>query len=45
MNGTMMSAESIKKLIREIIDEEDPYNPFSDQKIASILKQKGVSSQ
>jgi len=43
MNGTMMSAESIKKLIREIIDEEDPYNPFSDQKIASILKQKGVS--
>jgi len=43
VNGTMTSAESIKKLIREIIDGEDPYNPFSDQKIAGMLKQKGIS--
>jgi len=43
VNGTMTSAESIKKMIRETIEEEDPYNPLSDQKIAAILKQKGIS--
>ena len=43
VNGTMTSAESTKKLIREIIEGEDSYNPLSDQKIADILKQKGIS--
>jgi RNA polymerase sigma-54 factor len=43
VNGTMTSAESIKKIIREIIEGEDSYNPLSDQKIADILKQKGIS--
>lgn len=42
-NGTSTSSESIKKMIQEIIDTEDPYNPLSDQKIADILKDKGIS--
>lgn len=43
VNGTMTSAESIKKIIREIIEGEDPYNPLSDQKIADVLKEKGIT--
>lgn len=43
VNGTMTSAESIKKIIREIIEGEDSHNPLSDQKLADILKEKGIS--
>ena len=28
---------SVKELIREIIDSEDPHNPYSDQAIADLL--------
>jgi len=42
-NGTMTSAESIKRIMREMIEGEDPYNPLSDQKIADILNEKGVT--
>ncbi len=43
VNGTTTSSESIKKMMQEMIEEEDPYNPLSDQKIADILKEKGIS--
>ncbi|HOQ29591.1 MAG TPA: RNA polymerase sigma-54 factor, partial [Armatimonadota bacterium] len=31
------SSLSVKELIREIIDSEDPHNPYSDQAIADLL--------
>jgi RNA polymerase sigma-54 factor len=42
-NGTSTSSESIKKRMREIINGEDSHNPLSDQKIADMLKAKGIS--
>ncbi|MDD4569865.1 MAG: RNA polymerase factor sigma-54 [Tepidanaerobacteraceae bacterium] len=42
-NGTSTSSESIKKRIQEMINCEDSYNPLSDQKIADLLKNKGIS--
>lgn len=40
--GTMVSAESIKKTMQEIIDAEDPREPLNDQQIADILHRRGV---
>ncbi|GBF35518.1 RNA polymerase sigma-54 factor RpoN [Desulfocucumis palustris] len=41
-SGTMTSAESIKKMLQEIVASEDSANPFNDQKIAEIFKQRGI---
>ncbi|MDO7787916.1 RNA polymerase factor sigma-54 [Desulforamulus aquiferis] len=40
--GDQVSAESLKKLLQEIIQDEDQANPLSDQKIAEIFGQRGV---
>jgi RNA polymerase sigma-54 factor len=40
--GAAISAESIKKTLREIVDGEDTKKPLNDQQIADILKRKGV---
>jgi RNA polymerase sigma-54 factor len=40
--GDEVSAESVKKRIREIIAEEDPKKPFSDQYIAEMLANERV---
>ena len=37
-----MTAERISGLISGIIASEDPENPYSDQKIAAMLKQQGI---
>ena len=37
-----MSSNSVKAIIREIIDAEDSRKPRSDQEIVSILKEKGI---
>ncbi len=42
-SGNLLSAESIKAKIREIIASEDPQKPYSDQKIAKILKEQGIN--
>ncbi|ABY94389.1 RNA polymerase, sigma 54 subunit, RpoN/SigL [Thermoanaerobacter thermohydrosulfuricus] len=42
-NGNEFSAETIKNLIKKLIEEEDPTNPLSDQKIADILKEKNIN--
>lgn len=39
--GEDISSESIKKMIKCIIDEEDTSKPISDQIIANILEKKG----
>lgn len=41
--GEDISATSIKSIIKDIIDGEDSKKPYSDQKIADILKNKGNS--
>ncbi len=38
----MTSAESVKKMIQEIIEGEDPTEPLNDKKIADILKYRGI---
>ncbi len=40
--GTLTSAESIKKMLQEIVAAENPKEPLNDQKIAEILCEKGI---
>ncbi|MDI3310370.1 MAG: RNA polymerase factor sigma-54 [Thermoanaerobacterium sp.] len=42
-DGEMFSQEMIKEMIKQLISEEDPQNTLSDQKIAEILSEKGVT--
>jgi len=41
-SGNEISNKHIKELIKEICDEESKRSPFSDDKIASMLKEKGI---
>ncbi|SHJ18571.1 RNA polymerase, sigma 54 subunit, RpoN/SigL [Lutispora thermophila DSM 19022] len=41
-SGEDISSESIKKMIKSIIDEEDNSKPISDQTIADLLGRKGI---
>ena len=41
-SGNQVSAESLKKVLQEIIQEEDTANPLSDQKITELFDQRGV---
>ncbi len=40
-NGSV-SSTVVKEMIKKIIDEEDPRKPYSDQKIADMLKEKNI---
>lgn len=42
-NGHELSSESIKNLIKKLIEEENPKKPLSDQKIADILNEKNIN--
>lgn len=42
-SGTQVSAESLKKILQEIIQQEDPSAPLSDQKIAELFSQRGIT--
>jgi len=42
-DGSEISAKSAKDRIRRIIENEDSYNPLSDQKIADTLKAGGLN--
>ena len=39
-SGDDVSNKTIKNLIKEIIEDEDPNKPLNDQKIAEMLKDK-----
>jgi RNA polymerase sigma-54 factor len=41
-HGSSTSSEAVKKIIKELIAEEDTAKPLSDQKIAEKLKARGV---
>lgn len=38
-----VSAESVKKMILDLLQAEDPYNPLSDQQVVDILAAKGIT--
>ena len=40
--GLSMASASVKERIRQLIDNEDPDNPLSDDKIASILQEADI---
>ncbi|OEF99693.1 RNA polymerase sigma-54 factor [Vulcanibacillus modesticaldus] len=42
-DGDVTSSENVKKLLQEIIDNEDKRKPLSDQKIANLLNKKGIN--
>lgn len=42
-DGEEISSESIKKMMETIIDNEDTAKPISDQAIAELLAEKGIS--
>ncbi|MCD6319916.1 MAG: RNA polymerase factor sigma-54 [Candidatus Desulfofervidaceae bacterium] len=43
VSGSFLAVESIKAKIKEIIASENPKKPYSDEKIAAILKEKGIN--
>jgi RNA polymerase sigma-54 factor len=38
-DGTQVGSESVKAIIKKMVSEEDPKHPFSDEKIAAVLKE------
>jgi len=43
--GKNISNKAIKKQLQELIAQEDPQNPYSDEKIAKLLRQRGIEIQ
>jgi RNA polymerase sigma-54 factor len=41
-DGEGVSSNSIKSMIKEIIDGENPKNPYSDQDMVSLLSERGI---
>jgi RNA polymerase sigma-54 factor len=41
-SGNMVSAQSIKKMLQELIDSEDPSKPLNDQRISEIFAERGT---
>lgn len=41
-DGTGVSSNSVKSMIKEIIAGENPQKPYSDQDMVGILKEKGI---
>jgi RNA polymerase sigma-54 factor len=41
-DGEELSSRAIKQRIVELINQEDPYKPLSDQKISEALKKQGL---
>ncbi len=39
-DGTQVGSESVKAIIKKMVSEEDPKRPYSDEKIAAVLKEK-----
>ncbi len=41
-HGQGVASESIKMMIKELLDEENPKKPYSDQRITELLNKKGI---
>jgi len=42
-DGADIASESVKHIIKEVCDGEDPKRPYSDQRIVEILKSKNIN--
>jgi len=42
-SGTSISSGDIKTILKELVASEDPRKPYSDQKLCTLLKEKGIS--
>jgi RNA polymerase sigma-54 factor len=42
IQGDAMASESVKNLLREIIVKENPKKPYSDEKLAQMLKERNI---
>jgi RNA polymerase sigma-54 factor len=42
-DGEMVSSVSVKKMIQDLLANEDPVKPLSDQEVAQILKGRGLT--
>ncbi len=42
-NGDVVSSVSVKKMIQELLNQEDSSKPHSDQEVTQILKSRGLS--
>ena len=42
-DGDDISSQSIKTVLRELIEAEDPNKPLSDQQLAQVLQARGVN--
>ncbi|MDA3862345.1 MAG: RNA polymerase factor sigma-54 [Deltaproteobacteria bacterium] len=42
LDGGEIAAQSVKEKIREIVNEENPNHPWSDQSISEILRKEGI---
>ena len=40
--GNMVSAQSIKKMLEELIESEDAKKPYNDQRISEMFFEKGI---
>lgn len=41
--GKGAAAESVKRIMADLINQEDPYKPLSDQKLSELLAKQGIS--
>jgi RNA polymerase sigma-54 factor len=41
--GDVVSSEKVKSVIKQIIQDENPKNPYSDNKLVKILKQHDIN--
>lgn len=42
-DGDALASESVKLRIKQLVSEEDPKNPLSDQKLVELLKKEGIN--
>ena len=42
-SGEEVSTREVKKILQNIIDEEDKQKPYSDEKLAKLLNEKGYN--
>lgn len=43
LRGEAMASESVKSLLKEIIEQEDPRKPYSDEKLVQLLRERNIT--
>lgn len=41
--GEVVAAQGVKRLLRELVERENPQKPLSDQKLAELLVERGIN--